>query len=136
MPVVLSSVEVCGHTQVDGVTDSDIAAAAWLIRTQTGFTVDEAVTDRYVPVDAVKKAWSIVAARVHLDVVSSGDDAITSESQGDYSYSVDIGRREQWRSDLLHGLPRELLVLSSASWGTIRPGMSVVGVRDGALWSD
>lgn len=134
MTVTLTDQQACSFTGVDDITDSDIETAAWLIRTNTTLTPDEHNTLRNIPEDVVRRAWSIVAARTRIDSRGVGDDAVTSETQGDYSYTVDLGRREQWRGDLLHGLPRELLGTSIGTWSTVRPGQRVMGRRDGSYW--
>ena len=116
MAVQLSPADVLSMTAVE-VSASDIAVAADVIDTQTGYTPDEHSTERDIGVESVRLAWAIVASRVH---VQASVTSVTAESQGDYSYSEDsvLASYERF-ADLTDGMPRQLLNLSKALWAHI-----------------
>jgi len=99
------------------VTDSDIQLASQLLEDQTGYTPTEHADERAVPELSVQAAWSIVAGRVHRMLHDDETTAVTSEAQGDYSYSVDVGLARSVRfSNVCDGRPQELLNGSRARW--------------------
>ena len=116
-------------TGTTGVTDDDITAALNLIQWSTGYTPDQHNTQREIPSSMVRQAWAIVAARVGQgvqDAATVDGQAVTGESQSDYSYSLDVTEAENHRSDPLHGLPRTLLLEASAYVTELRPGQQLV----------
>lgn len=116
MPASLTVGQVETFTGVV-VTDNDITLASSLIDSQTGSTPSEHVDERLVPVLSVQAAWSLVAVRVHRMLTADDVTAVTSETQGDYSYSEDatLARSLRW-SNVTDGRPQELLALSRARW--------------------
>jgi len=102
------------------VTDDDIALAASLIDEQTGYTVTEHTTDRGIATLSVQAAWAMVAVRVHLMLHDIGDEAVTSETQGDYTYGEDVKLAATYRfGNVTDGRPSELLNRDRARWAHI-----------------
>lgn len=119
---------------VTGATVPQLAidVAAELIETRTGNTPDGNVDNRSLSEASVSTAWAIIATRVDART-RGGDSAPISESESDYSYSVD--RNEAVRArDLFHGLPMDLLNLSASSWSH-RHGMGTM-VPAHPFWDD
>ena len=116
MTVQLSPDDVLSMTAVE-VSPADITVAGETINTQTRYTPDEHNTARDIGVESVRLAWAIVASRVHNQASVT---AVTAETQGDYSYSLDpqLATYEQF-ADLTDGLPRQLLNLPKAVWSHI-----------------
>lgn len=124
MAVTLTTDTAEAFTRTTGITDADITAASNLIQWQTGYTPDQHNTARSIPSVMVQMAWSIVAARVGQgvqDAASTDGQAVVSESQGDYSYSLDLAEAENHRGDPLHGLPRVLLNEATGYTVELRP---------------
>ena len=102
------------------VTDADINLASQLMDDQTGYTPSEHNDDRAISVLNVQAAWAIVAARVHRMLHDDDTTAVTSETQGDYSYAADVGLIRATRfSNVCDGRPQELLNLNRARWSHI-----------------
>lgn len=116
MPATLTVGQVEALTGVT-VTDNDITLAASLIDSQTGHTPSEHVDERLIASLSVQAAWSLVAVRVHRMLTGDDTTAVTSETQGDYSYSesVTLAQSLRW-SNVTDGRPQELLGLSRARW--------------------
>lgn len=125
MTTTLTPGEVHDITNVD-VTAADIASAAWLIDNDTGWTPDEHVSKRELNEAVVKQAWAIVSARVAVATASVGAESVTSETQGDYQVTTDIGVAEKYQADLLAGLPRQLLGEEIGFTVQVRAGQRVV----------
>jgi hypothetical protein len=108
--------------QYTGVTvvAVDIEDAAEQIALRTGVTVADHVDTRSIPETSVRRAWAIVAARLR-EQTAVGGEGITSESQGDYSYTRD-GTTADRAADLLHGLPRRLLNVPHAEFAALGDG--------------
>jgi hypothetical protein len=102
------------------VKEEDIALAASLIDEQTGYTVDEHVDERGVSVMQVQAAWAMVAVRVNLMLSDVGSEAVTSETQGDYTYTEDAKIAATFRfGNVTDGRPSELLNRDRARWAHI-----------------
>lgn len=116
MPATLTPAQAEALTGVT-VTENDITLAASLIDSQTGHTPSEHVDERLISLLQVQAAWAMVATRVHRMLTTDDTTAVTSETQGDYSYSEDAGlaRALRW-SNVCDGRPQELLNLSRARW--------------------
>jgi len=116
MALTLSTVQVEEFTGAT-VADYHVDIAAELVHEQTGYTVDEHVDDRGIATSSVRAAWAMCAARVAKALSDDGDEAIISESQGDYSYSEDPATARAVRlGRITDGKPTELLQLSRAFW--------------------
>jgi hypothetical protein len=99
------------------VSADDITLAASLIDDQTGYTPTEHVSERAISETAVKAAWSMVAVRVRTMLEGVGDEAVSAEVQGDYSYNESVTLAGKFRfSDVTDGRPSELLNISRARW--------------------
>lgn len=119
MAVTLSPSVVTDLTGVTDVSSHDITLAGQLIDDQTGYTPDEHNTTRAIPELTVLAAWSMVAVRVHR-MLTEDISAVTSETQGDYSYSEDAGLANVLRfSNVCDGRPLELLNVHRARWAHI-----------------
>jgi hypothetical protein len=102
------------------VTPVDITVAAEMIDDQTDHSPDEHNTVRAIEVDVVRSAWAIVAARVHTTMMAATDGAVTSETQGDYSYTTSEALAKHDRfADVTDGMPSQLLNISKAVWSHI-----------------
>jgi hypothetical protein len=135
MTVTLTPTEVEDATGIADVTAADIVTASWLIDDSTGYDPTEHVDDRGLDEDVVKQAWSIVSARVHVASRSVGAEAVTSETQGDYQVTTDVGVSEKYQGDLLAGLPRQLLGEEIGYSTLLRAGSRVVGpVSSAGFW--
>lgn len=135
MTVELTPIEVEDATGITDITTGDIVTASWLIQDSTGYTPTGHVDDRGLDVNVVRQAWSIVSARVHMASRSVGAEAVTSETQGDYSVSTDVGVAEKYQGDLLAGLPRQLLGEEIGYSTLLRAGNRVVGpVSSAGYW--
>ena len=116
MTVTLSAAEVLTFTG-SVVTADEISLASSLIDEQTGYTPSEHADERGIPSLSVQAAWALVAVRVHRMMTGDDTTAVTSETQGDYSYNEDatLARSFKW-SNVTDGRPHELLNLSRARW--------------------
>ena len=118
MTVTLTVDEVESFTGVT-VNVYDIDLAAQLLDDQTGHTPTEHNTERAVPVLTVQAAWALVAVRVHR-MLNEDVSPVSSETQGDYSYSEDAGLARTLKfSNVTDGRPRELLNLDRARWAPL-----------------
>lgn len=117
MAVTLTPADVSAICLQD-VTVGHIAAAAEICDNETGYTFIEHNESRGVPEALCQQAWAITATNVARWFAQAGDDpAITSESQGDYAYSVDQARRTRDTNDSPITPPvRQLLNIASAAW--------------------
>ena len=125
MPVTLTPAEADTDYTIT-VTQADLDDAAAHIHAVTAATIDDHVTIRGIGQGAARRAWAIVAQRIHTATVGDGDRRVTSESQGDYSYSREAG--DDGVDGLLAGLPSELLVLGGPAWGSTTSGRDRLGV--------
>lgn len=119
MPATLTVGQVESLTGAT-VADTDITLAASLIDSQTGHTPSEHVDERLIAALQVQAAWALVAVRVHRMLTTDDTTAVTSETQGDYSYaeSVTLAQSLRW-SNVCDGRPQELLNLHRARWAHI-----------------
>ena len=117
MPATLTPTEAAALTGAT-VTVDEITLAGSLIDEQTGYTPSEHVDERGLSVLQVQAAWALVAVRVHRMLTGDDTVAVTSETQGDYSYSEDptLAKSVRW-STVVDGRPQELLGISRARWG-------------------
>lgn len=116
MPVTLTVDQVESLTGAV-VSENDITLAQSLIDSQTGHTPSEHVDERLLSSLQVQAAWSLVAVRIHRMLNADDLTAVTSETQGDYTYaeSVTLAQSLRW-SNVVDGRPQELLNLSRARW--------------------
>jgi len=116
MPATLTPTEAAALTGAT-VTVDEITLAGSLIDEQTGYTPSEHVDERGLSVLQVQAAWALVAVRVHRMLTGDDTVAVTSETQGDYSYSEDaaVAKSVRW-STVVDGRPQELLGISRARW--------------------
>ena len=135
MTVTLTASDVDDITGMADVTAGAIASASAIITDSTGYTPTQHVDDRGLDEDVVKQAWAIVSARVYMASRSVGAEAVTTETQGDYSVGVDVGVSEKYQADLMAGLPRQLLGEEIGFSVSVRAGQRVVGpVSSGSYW--
>lgn len=120
MPLALSPHEIAEWTGVDSVPYPLIAVAAAQIEAQTDYTLDAHVESRLVDSDSARLAWALVAVRVWKAAQTEDGFAVSSETQGDYSYSESdtLAVADRFRN-LLDGRPSELLRLDRAAWAHI-----------------
>ena len=135
MTVELTSIEVEDATGIADVTAGAISSASWIIDESTGFNPTQHVEDRGLEEVIVKQAWAIVAARVFMSSRSVGAEAVTSETQGDYTVSTDVGVSEKYQGDMMAGLPRQLLGEEIGYTVQVRAGQRLVGpVSSSGYW--
>jgi len=120
MAVTLTPNDVEALTGVT-VTQAMIDTADQLCYDETYYTFATHNTSRLIPEAMCEQAWALATVVVHGWFTAPGSDpSITSEAQGDYSYSVDQARRSQHEM----GTPitptvRRLLDIATASWAHI-----------------
>lgn len=135
MPIVMDPAKVLTLTSATA-SANDIALASDAILNRTGYTPDDNVDVRGLSSVSVETGWAIIAGRVHTKIVESATTSArpVSESEGDYSYSVD--RRDLFAdADLFAGFPLELFQLgTSSSWSRAITGG--VPVPDHPFWSE
>ena len=120
MAVTLTPADVetlCGVT----VTASQIATADQLCYDETGYTFTQHNTLRQISEAIAEQAWAITTANVSAWFGHAGDDrAVQSESQGDYSYTVDTAERVRTdNASPITGPVRRLLRINQATWSHI-----------------
>ena len=117
MAVTLTPADVDTITGVT-VTQAHIDAANEMCDVETRYTFVEHNESRLVPEAMVEHAWAITAANVAawFDRVADSPD-LTSENQGDYSYTVDQVRRTRLENASPITPPvRRLLNIAAAAW--------------------
>jgi hypothetical protein len=87
----------------------DIADAAEVIHSDTGFTLVEHVDTRAIYIGNVRRAWAIVASRMAAQTSGDGTRAVTAETEKDYSYSESERLKSAMTINLLAGIPNKLL---------------------------
>jgi hypothetical protein len=116
MALSLSPDEVATITGTT-VPAATINVAALLIDMQTGWSVDEHVTARSIDTVLVRLAWATVAVKVHTRNQTVGAEAVTGETQADYSYTEsDRFAAASRYGQVCDGTVLELLGLRRASW--------------------
>lgn len=134
MALTLVPAQVETITGVD-VSAGSIATASWLIDDETGWTPDQHVTDRGLDSAVVLQAWAIVASRVQVLSMSVGAEGVTSETQGDYQVTTDVGVAEKYQQDVLAGLPRQLLGEEIGYTVEVKAGQRLIsGVSSTGYW--
>lgn len=116
MAVTLTTAQVETLTGTT-VSDDDISIAAALIDDETGWTVDEHSTTRLIAVARIRAAWAVAAVHVHNRLEQAAQGAVTSETQGDYSYTESDRLATMSRfGQVCDGTVLELLGIARASW--------------------
>ena len=120
MAVTLTPADVASLTATT-VTQAAIDTANQICGGETGYTFAEHNTSRAVPEAMAEQAWAIAAVNVSHWFAQAGDDrSVTSESQGDYSYSVDQAQRVRLDNQSpITGPVRRLLRINQANWSHI-----------------
>lgn len=120
MAVTLTPADVSALTGVT-VTQAAITTANQICDDETGLTFAEHNTTRLVPEPQAEQAWAITAVNVQAWFGNAGDDrTVQTESQGDYSYTVNPADRVRVDNESpLTGPVRRLLRLSQANWAHI-----------------
>lgn len=119
MALALQPAQVLDWCKVD-VDAEHITVAASVIEDQTGYTIDAHNTSRLIDTASCRMAWAVVAARVAERMVQAAGAAVTSETEGDYSYTETEGLARNARfASLMDGTPSELLSLDRVRWAHI-----------------
>jgi hypothetical protein len=101
-----------GEAQTDYgicVSQIDINDAGNVIHRETAYSLEDHVDSRGISQGNVRRAWAIVAGRVRAGTEGDTAASVTSESEGDYSYTIDAGTASAQSLNFLAGRPNQLL---------------------------